>query len=109
MSQILDVSGEFQKRRQTTRRLEMPWIGLMMLGWLGAYVAFFVESLPAYTSTSLFVLSIVILGVSIVRMNFIAMKHYRCPACGRMPIVNGMQGGLLIDPEECPNCGASFR
>jgi ribosomal protein S27AE len=51
----------------------------------------------------------VIIAVVTIRINFILMKYHRCPACGRMPIAGGMRGGVMLDPEQCPKCGALLR
>jgi DNA polymerase III alpha subunit (gram-positive type) len=69
----------------------------------------YAESLDPRTAAGLFLVSLVALGVSTVRINFIIMKHYRCPSCEKIPIVNGMHNGVLINPSECPSCGVALR
>jgi predicted RNA-binding Zn-ribbon protein involved in translation (DUF1610 family) len=104
-----DISKEFQKRRKTTWCQEKPWVLLMLIGWLGIFIVFNAKGLPPNVVAGLFFLSFLILVVTIIRINFIMMRKYRCPACGKIPIVHGMRGGVLVDPEECPNCGASLK
>jgi hypothetical protein len=104
-----EIASEFQRRRQITGRLERPWIWLLIAGWIGVFAAFFSESLSPRTTAGLFFVSLVALASSTVRINFIMMKHYRCPSCDKIPIVNGMHNGVLINPSECPSCGVSLK
>ena len=106
MPQDEDIRKEFQKRRETTWRLEKPWIVAMLIGWLGAFMSFGVNAFSEPVRTHLFLLSFVVLIVTIVRINMILSRHYRCPACGKMPIGGD---GVLLDPVECPKCGAALK
>lgn len=98
-----DSSKEFQQRRATTWRIAKPWLSVLLLGWLGIFIIIPMER------TDLWLLCFVIIAVVTIRINFILMKYYHCPACGRMPIAGGMRGGVMLDPEECPKCGALLR
>jgi uncharacterized sodium:solute symporter family permease YidK len=109
MSQDQDISREFQKRRETTWRLAKPWVLFMIVGWIGILIVFSASGLSPDVSASLILLSFLILVVTIIRINFIIMRNYRCPACGKIPIVNGVRHGVMCNPEECPNCGAMLK
>jgi hypothetical protein len=101
-------ADEFQARRRTAERLQRPWILLLLAGWVGVAVFFYAENFSNW-AIGLFVASIVSLGLSAVRINFITMKHYRCPSCGAIPKQHGMRGGVFVNPWECPSCGVALR
>ena len=96
------MSQEFQQRRATTWRVAKPWVLILLLGWLAVF------SIPI-ERTDFFLLCFVTIVVATIRVNFILMKHYRCPACGKMPIDRGSRGGLMLNPAVCPRCGALLK
>jgi len=106
--QSKDTAEEFQKRRATTWRLEKPWLAAALLAGLGAFLAVGVDVLSEPRKSGLFLLSFVVLIVAIVRINFILMRHYRCPGCDAMPIDRGGDG-VQLDPVQCPKCGAVLK
>jgi hypothetical protein len=76
-----DIASEFQRRRQITRQLEMPWIWVLIAGWIGVVTVFYAESLAPRTAAGLFLVSLMAVGVSTVRINFIAIST-PCRAMG---------------------------
>ena len=109
MSQDQDIAREFQKRRETTWNLEKPWVLFMAMGWIGVFIVFNYNGFPPDVRAGLFWGSFLTLVVTIIRINFIIMRNYRCPSCGKIPMTHGMRNGVMLNPEECPSCGAILK
>ena len=102
MSHEHDTAVVFQHRRETTWRIAKPWVAVLAAAWLSILV------IPI-ARIDLFLFSFAIIVAVTIRVNFIVMKYYRCPACGKLPIISGSRGGLALDPVECPRCGATLK
>ena len=102
MSHERDTAVVFQHRRETTWRTAKPWVLVLAAAWLSILVIPIARIDP-------FLFSFAIIVVVTIRVNFIVMKYYRCPACDKIPIISGSRGGLALDPDECPKCGALLK
>jgi DNA-directed RNA polymerase subunit RPC12/RpoP len=47
--------------------------------------------------------------VAIIRINIVLSREYRCPGCDREVIVFKAEGGIPLDPKECPRCGIRLK
>jgi peptidoglycan/LPS O-acetylase OafA/YrhL len=101
----MNTVAEFQARRRKVLRTAGPWI---LIGLVGALLAiFFGEDASAPLSQRAPVLiaaagfcACILVGARIVH------RHYRCPACGRVP---GARYGILLGLSKCPSCGARLK
>jgi len=102
-----DTVLEFQTRRSETWRIIRPWIFVTAGGFVLFAVGFnFPDRLGELTTLILIFGSFLVLLLSIGRSALTVNKLYRCPACNSVP---KNRGAVLLDPDDCPNCGARLK
>ena len=102
-----DTVLEFQTRRRKTWRIIRPWVLVTAGGFVLFAVGFhFPNRLGELTTLILIFGSFLVLLLSIGRSALTVSKLYRCPACNSVP---KNRGGVLLDPDDCPNCGARLK
>ena len=102
-----DTVLEFQTRRSETWRIIRPWIFVAAGGFVLFAVGFnFPNRLGELTTLILIFGSFLVLLLSIGRSALTVSKLYRCPACNSVP---RNRGGVLLDPDDCPNCDARLK
>jgi hypothetical protein len=104
---INDSVAEFQTRRRQTWRIIRPWVPVTAAGFVLFAIGFHAVN-PFGDLTSLIMIfgSFPVLFLSIGRIALTVSKLYRCPACGSVP---RNRGGVLLDPDDCPNCGVRLK
>jgi peptidoglycan/LPS O-acetylase OafA/YrhL len=101
----MNTVAEFQARRRKVWRMAGPWILIGVFGALAAILygdqpsAPLAQRVPMLIAAGGFFLCIIIGAV-------IVNRHYRCPACGRVP---SARNGILFGPSECRSCGARLK
>jgi predicted RNA-binding Zn-ribbon protein involved in translation (DUF1610 family) len=102
-----DGSAEFQKRRRRAWR-KVRW----------AVLALLVSFAAAWWDMRFFFIGFVASAGAIIWLTFVGTRHYRCPACGKLPMTNGPAFGtdgiwydksVDLDPEFCSNCGVRLK
>jgi len=107
MMLVDDTVLEFQRRRLETWRIICPWVIVALATFVTLAVMFTFGSLFAELWTLiLFFGGFLVLLASIGRISLTVSKLYRCPACGSVP---RCRNGVLLDPYDCPSCGARLQ
>ena len=104
-----DTRAEFQRRRDMAWRLAKPWQSLMVLGWVAGTAMFAMYDPGEQFRFDFFGVAFAAIGVSIIRLTYIAYRHYRCPACNAVPRAHAQGRGILLNPSECPECSVPLR
>ena len=101
----MNTIAEFEARRRLVWRKAGPWI---LFGAVGASLAIvfgeestapLLQRAPTLLAAGAF-FACIIVGASILN------RHYRCPACDKVP---GTRHGILFGPSKCPSCGARLK
>jgi hypothetical protein len=102
-----DSVSEFQLRRRETWRIIRPWVFVTPTAFVAFAVVFEFPNLFDELGRLILIYgSFLVTGVSIGRIALTVSKLYRCPACDSVP--RG-RDGVLLDPDECPKCGARLK
>jgi hypothetical protein len=102
-----DSVSEFQARRSETWRIIRPWTFVTAAGFLLFAVGFnLANRLDELTMLILIFGCFPVLFLSIGRIALTVSRLYRCPACDGVP---KNRGKVLVDPDDCPNCGARLK
>ena len=102
-----DTVLEFQTRRRETWRIIRPWVVVTIATFIAIAVLFTFNSLfDELWTLILFFGGFLVLLASIGRISLTVSELYRCPACGSMP---RSRDGMLLDPHDCPSCGARLH
>jgi hypothetical protein len=102
-----DSVAKFQSRRLETWRIIRPWVLVAPTAFVVFPVLFEFPNLFDELGRLILIYgSFLVTGVSIGRMALTVSKLYRCPACDSVP--RG-RNGVLVDPDECPKCGARLK
>jgi len=107
-----DTAAEFQRRRALTWRKVRPWFLLTAVAFPGVILAVIIASHANVDPGLLVVIGSVGMlpaGTGIIAINMLPSRYYLCPACGRIPYSGGNRGGVMIDPDQCPHCGAALK
>ena len=108
----------FQKNRAVTWKASKPWLLLMLIGAIGSYFVGDLNSHSSFERWLVWLLCFVLFGASIARLIFIVRTHYRCPACGEVPMSGwaslgssslGYERGVDLNPSQCPSCGVKLK
>jgi DNA-directed RNA polymerase subunit RPC12/RpoP len=99
----------FQARRKETWRIIRPWVLVLVPAFAIPFLMFGFghKRLEALWELNLFFGDFLVLLITMGRISFAVAKHYRCPACDRMPSV--LNRGVPVDPIVCPNCGVRLK
>jgi len=101
-----ETIAEFQTRRRQTWSIIRPWTFVTVGGFVLFGVTFTFADRLDDRLMNLFIGTFLVLFLSIGRISFTVARLYRCPACDTVP---KDRGKVLIDPEECANCGARLK
>jgi hypothetical protein len=108
--QNLDTAREFQAASQTCYRLSYPWVVATVVAVLvlGLVVLIYQNTtrLSEFAAVKIGFVCVCVVVVSIIRIALLQNKYFICPACGTMPTTNG---AVLLNPTECPRCGARLK
>lgn len=93
-----EVIARFQSGRARFRRWSVvAW--LLIAAGMGTVLLIRSLVVPAF----------VVMGLGVVFWTVLVDRFLRCPRCHRTPLISGNLGGVLLDPEACPHCGARLR
>lgn len=106
---LTETPAEFQRRRDMAWRLAKPWQALMVSGWVAGAAMFAMYDPGEQFRFDFFGVAFAAIGVSIMRLIYIAYRHYRCPACNAVPQAHAQGRGILLNPSECPECSVPLR
>ncbi len=90
----------------------------MLIGFAGGLFVGEINSQTSVTQTILFILSLVLVLASIIKVTMIVRSSYRCPTCKRLPLSGwgtlgpnsfGYEKGIDLDPTLCPYCGTKLK
>ena len=101
----MDTISEFAARRRKVLRTAGP---LVLVGMAGALLAIFFAKDPGIAQPQRFML-LLVAGALLACIIFgarIVVRHYRCPACGKVP---ASRRGILFGLRKCPGCGALLK
>jgi len=107
-----DTAAEFQRRRALTWQKSKRWVLFTAFAFPIAILVVVGASIAKVDRDLLVLIGIAFMlpaGVGIVAINMLLSRYYLCPACERIPYTGGNAGGVLIDPETCPHCGAALK
>jgi len=93
-----EVVAQYQLSRARFRQLA-PWSWLLMGG---AFLLGFALRRLALVAFAMF-------AVGIILFTALASRYLRCPRCHQLPIIAGSRGGVMLDADVCPNCGARLK
>ena len=107
---VKDSGSAFQSRRRETWRIIRPWVTVTAAGFLFLFGVFEFPDLfeEPWRRDLVFGAGFLVLLISVGRISLTLNKLYRCPACGSMPMAKG-HDGVLLDPDTCPDCGATLK
>ena len=94
---LTDTPTEFQRRRRHAGRVAMPFVVIGVGG--SATAAYFAADKAAGQILVVAFITVAIIGA------IIGLRIYRCPNCDEVP----SEGGILLNPEVCPSCGAALK
>jgi len=107
-----DIAAEFQRRRALTWQRIKHWFMFTaivfpttILVTVGAAIAKVDPGLLVVISSAFMLPA----GAGIIAINMLLSRYYLCPVCERIPFRGGNAGGVLIDPDTCPHCGAALK
>lgn len=102
-----DTVLEFQTRRRETWRIIRPWVLVAAATFIAVALLFTFDSLfDELWKLNVFFGGFLVLLASIARISLTVSRLYRCPACASVP---RNRGGVLLDPDDCPDCGARLQ
>jgi hypothetical protein len=107
-----DIAAEFQRRRALTWQKISRWFVFTITAFTAAIFVVVGASIGKTDSGLLVLIGIALMvpaGVGIIAINMLLSRYYLCPACERIPYAGGNAGGVLIDPDTCPHCGAALK
>ena len=107
-----DTAAEFQRRRALTWQKIRGWLVFTMVAFPAAILVVVGASIAKVDRDLLVLIGIAFMlpaGVGIIAINMLLGRYYLCPACERIPYTGGNAGGVLIDPDTCPHCGAALK
>ena len=107
-----DIVTEFQRRKALSWQKLRYWVLFLALVFPGTILTLVIASALRVEKDALVLLAVGMmlpLGVAIVFVNLTLKRYYLCPACERVPFRGGNAGGVIIDPGECPHCGARLK
>jgi hypothetical protein len=102
-----EIVSEFQRRRHETWRIVRPWVFIAIPAFMAIAALFTTDSLfDELWKLIVFYGCFALLVIAIARSTLVVSKLLRCPACGASP---RDRGRVLLDPDDCPDCGARLR
>jgi hypothetical protein len=101
-----DTVSLFQERRRETWNIIRPWVFVTLATFavVGSSIAYHELFSDLWRLICIFG-GFPVLFLSIGRISLTVNRLYRCPACASVP----RSRGILVDPDDCPTCGAPLR